>query len=137
MARTTVLNKIDYNVLPLFGEAFSKKRDVANSGYIGVEDLELSRETTKNGYDLERPARVYSISQHGKVVNLWKVSTRDAMRICSHPKSSGKMFGGEWFYCWTQHDVDGEQNKVKPAFRDDGRLKKFEGLEDVKILGVY
>lgn len=137
MARTTALNKIDYTGLPLFDEALSEKKTVANSGYIGVEDLELLKETTKNGYDLERPARVYSISQHGKVVNLWKVSTRDAMRICSHLKSSGTMFGGEWFYCWTQHDVDGKQNKAKPAFTDDGRLKKFEGLEDVKILGVY
>lgn len=35
------------------------------------------------------------------------------------------------------NDVEGEQNKVKPAFKDDGRLKKFEGLEDIKILGVY
>ena len=109
----------------------------ANSGFIGEEDLKLSKKTTANGYDLNRPARVYSISERGKPVNLWKVSTRDAMRICQHPKSHGKMYGGEWFYCWTQHDVDGEQNKVKPSFKDDGRLKKFEGLEDIKIFGTY
>lgn len=147
MARTTALNESVYDSLPLFDQlAFSKKETTtttedssvtANSGYIGVEDLELSKETTKNGYDLERPARVYSISEKGKPTNLWLVSTRDAIRICSHPKSHGKMYGGEWFYCWSQHDINGEQNKVKPVFRDDGRLKKFEGLEDIKILGVY
>lgn len=147
MARTTGLNSKVYAGLPLFSQVGISKTGTtptnenysvgANSGYIGAEDLELSRETTKNGYDLDRPARVYSISQSGKPVNLWKTSTRDAIRICSHPRSHGKMYGSEWFYCWTQHDVEGKQNKVKPAFKDDGRLKNFEGLEDVQILGVY
>lgn len=115
----------------------NKKKRSANSGFIGADDIALLKETTKNGYDLDRHARVYAVSASGKVVNLWKVSTRDAMRICAHPKSHGKMYGREWFYCWSQHDIKGEQDKVKPAFKDDGRLKKFEGLEDVQILGRY
>lgn len=107
----------------------------ANSGFVSDEDVALSRQADRDGYDLDKLARVYSVSEKGGVTNLWIMTTRDAMRVCSHPRSHGVLCGSEWFYCWTQHDLYGDIDKrKKPKFKDDGRLKKWEGLEDIKII---
>ena len=135
MARK-VVNKAEYGQLSLFSQS-SDKRSM-NSGFVGEDDCRLAEETRLNGYDLDRPARVYSVSRGGRVQNLWIMTTRDAMRVCSHPKSKGRRYGGEWFYCWTQHDIGGNLEKNRVAhFKDDGRLKTFEGIEDIKILRSF
>lgn len=115
-----------------------KNKISANSDYIGAADLELSRKTTRDGYDLDAPARVYSVSKGGTIHNLWVMSTRDAMRVCSHPKSHGKMHGSEWFYCWTQHDVRGEiDRRLKDKIVKDDRILTWEGCEDIRILHKF